>query len=380
MNITKGALLRLLALLAVFGLVAAACGGSSDAADDTAVDDTAADDGAEDTAAEDTAVDDTAADDTATDDEAAAEDDAAMEEDEAMADAGPIKMAIVAPSAQDDLAFTQSMIDSIAASDAEIELSISDGLFVVEDAAAAIRGYAEDGQEVIIVHGTQFGASLIEIAPDFPETTFVWGTASDTQGLDNVFAYYPTAEEGGYVNGVMAAMLSSSGTIGVVGPVEAGDAVAYINGFVEGAEATSDVTVAVTYTGSFSDVALAAEAAQAHLTNGVDILTGTSQSVVGAVGVATENDVPWFGTQANQTPLSPGLVVASQVYHWEFVLDEILALRASGVLGGEIFEINLANGGLVIEFNDGYALPDDVRAAGEAAIAAIADGSIDPVG
>ena len=43
---------------------------------------------------------------------------------------------------------------------------------------------------------------------------------------------------------------------------------------------------------------------------------------------------------------------------------------------GESYEINLANGGEVIEFNDAYKLPADVKAAGEKALAGITDGSI----
>ena len=285
-------------------------------------------------------------------------------------------MAIVAPSASDDLAFSQSMVDSVNALDRDITVQVTDGTFIVEDAAAAIRGYAEDGVDVVIAHGTQFGASLAEIAPDFPDTTFVWGTATDTQGLDNVFAYAPAADEGGYVNGVVAAAISSTGIIGVVGPVEAGDAVSYINGFTTAAEA-GGATVNVTYTGSFGDVALAAEAAEAHLANNADVLTGTAQMVVGAVGVASDAGVPWFGTQSNQTSLDPDLVVASQVYHWEFALEEMLELRDNGTKGGQTFEINLENGGLVIEFNDGFELSDDVKAAADAAIAGIIDGSID---
>jgi len=289
---------------------------------------------------------------------------------------GSIKVAVVAPSASDDLAFTQSMIDAVDALDADIELSVTDGTFVVEEAAAAIRGYAEDGSDIVIAHGTQFGASLSEIAPDFPDTTFVWGTSTDTQGLDNVFAYAPAADEGGYINGTIAAALTESGIIGVVGPVEAGDAVAYIEGFKNGAEAAGADDVRITYTGSFGDVALAAEAAQAHITNGVDVLTGSAQMVVGAVGVATEEGVPWFGNQANQTSLSPDLVVASQVYHWEVFLEDVLELREAGTLGGDVFVLTLENGGLEIEFNDGFELPAGVREAAMQTIQGISSGEI----
>ena len=339
---------RLLAILLALVLVAAACGDDDD--DDATTDD--------DTGAQN--------DDATTDDD--------MTDDDMTGSHSDFTVAIVAPSAVDDVAFTQSMIDAVAA--LGIEPQVTPGTFVIEEAAAALRGYAEDGIDVIIAHGTQYGGSLEEIAPDFPETTFIWGTATDTKGLPNVFAYSPAADEGGYVNGVVAGALTESGTIGVAGPVEAGDAVAYINGFEAGALANGATEVSIVYTGSFGDVALAAETATAHIANGADILTGSAQMVVGAVGVASGEGVPWFGTQANQTALDPNIVVASQVYHWEVVLDDMLALRANGTLGGEVFELTLENGGLVIEFNDDFGLDADIRAAADAAIAGIIDGSV----
>ena len=299
--------------------------------------------------------------------------DAGTDTTEAMAE--PISMAIVAPSAKDDLAFTQSMVESIEVLGDQVDLQITDGTFIVEEAAAAIRGYAEAGVEIIVAHGTQYGGSLAEIAPDFPETTFIWGTASSTDGIPNLHAYFPAADEGGYVLGTIAAALSPSGKIGIVGPVEAGDAVAYIDGFANGARDSGATDVSIVYTGSFGDVSLATETANAHLANGADVLTGSAQMVVGAIGVAAQNDVPWFGTQANQTELAPAIVVASQVYHWENMLQEVLDLRAAGTLGGQVFEINLANGGLVIEFNEAYGLNSAVKDAADAMIAAVADGS-----
>ena len=284
-----------------------------------------------------------------------------------------LSVAVVAPSAKDDVAFTQSMIDSLAR--LGIEPQITDGTFVVEEAAAAIRAYAEDGIDIVIAHGTQYGGSLVEIAPDFPETSFLWGTAEDTQGIENVYAYFPEADQGGYVNGVIAAKLADGADIGVVGPVEAGDAVAYIEGFALGAEANGAST-SIVYTGSFSDVALATETAQAHADNGVAILTGTSQSAVGAVNVATANDLPWFGTQSNTEAWSSDLTVASQVYHWDVVISTMIEQIEDGTLGGEAMGLTLENGGLVMEFNGCFDLDSDVRADAEATIDDIIAGDI----
>jgi basic membrane protein A len=296
-----------------------------------------------------------------------------------MAPMEPLRIAIVAPSASNDLAFTQSIVDAVNVIVAEhpgTEVAVTDGTFIVDDAAAAIRGYADEGYDLVIAHGSQYGGSLEEIAGDFPDTAFAWGTSADTFGLSNVSAYTAASDQGGYVMGVVAALLSQSGVIGVVGPIEVGDAKLYVDGFHNGAVATGDVTVNINYIGSFSDVALASEAAQAHIASGADVLTGSAQMVVGAVGVAQANGVFWFGTQANQTTLAPDLVVASQVYKWEVVLRQILADHAAGTLGGKSYEINLANGGLVIEYNDGFSLPDDLRTAADNTIAGIISGAV----
>ena len=293
--------------------------------------------------------------------------------DEATEPATDLSVAIVAPSASQDLAFTQSMVDAVAA--LGIEPQITDGTFQVEAAAEAIRGYADSGVDVVIAHGTQYGGSLAEIAPDFPETSFVWGTSSETQGLDNVFAYTPAADQGGYVMGTVAAAISESGTIGMVGPIDAGDAALYVAGFVAGAE-SAGANVNVSFTGSFGDVPLATEAATAHVGAGADVLTGTAQHVVGAINVASANDIPWFGTQANQESLAPELVVASQVYHWEVVLTDIFDQIEAGTLGGEVYELTLENNGLVIEFNGCYELEDDIKDSALETIDGIIDGSI----
>ncbi len=359
----------LLALIAVLALVAAACGDSDDdSGDDTAAQ---ADDSGD------------AATDDAGDDAAEGGDDAAEGGDAGGGD-GPFRVAFVSPSAVNDLAFSQSIFDAMTAvqetygGESAFEFAFSDGLFVVEDAAAALRGYAEDGYDLVIAHGSQYGGSLQEIAPDFPDTSFAWGPALDTFDLPNVSSYNSAADEGGFVMGVMAAQMTDN--IGVVGPVEAGEPTDFINAFERGVG--TDAEVAITYTGSFSDVALASEAANSFISNGAEVLTGTSQAMVGAIGAAAEAGVFWFATQTNQNSLSPEYVVANQVYKWEVVLEPIIDGIQGGTLGGFIEEIDLANGGIVMEFNDAAVVddPDGLRALMDETVAGIIAGEIDTEG
>ncbi len=295
-----------------------------------------------------------------------------------------IKIAVIMPSATTDMAFSQSMWSALQqvqkdmGGESAVQLAYTDNLFNVPDAAAAIRDYASKGFDIVIAHGSQYGSSVQDIAPDFPNVTFAWGTDVNTFGMKNVYAYTAAAEQGGYVNGVLAAKLTKSKTIGVTGPVEVGDAKTYIDGFTQGVTSVDpSIKLAKTWTGSFSDVALMTAAAKTHIQAGADILTGSSQSVVGSIGAAKDaGNVLWFGTQADQASLAPQLVVASQVYDWTGMLKDMIGKREAGTLGGSVYTLTLANNGLKIAYNPGYSLPADVKAAGDAAIKGIQDGTI----
>ena len=299
---------------------------------------------------------------------------------------GVFRVAVIMPSNINDLAFSQSMYDALVkiqkdmGGPEKMELVYSESMFVVDDAAAAIRDYASQGFDLVIAHGSQYGSSLREIAPDFPETAFAHGTTVDTfvsEGINNVFAYEAASDQGGFVNGYMAGLLTKSNVIGVVGPIETGDAKLYIDGFINGVKASNpNAQVNVNYIGSFSDVALASEAANTHIQAGADLLTGTAQMVVGAIGVAEENNVLWFGTQSSQTSLAPSVVVANQVYDWTVVLNDIIDLIGDGTYGGKAYKVTLENKGLVMDFNSSYALPADVKQAADDTIKGITDGSI----
>ena len=252
---------------------------------------------------------------------------------------------------------------------------------MVADASTAITDYATKGFDLVIAHGSQYGALLKEIAPKFPKVSFAWGTAADTFGQPNIYAYDAKADQGGYVLGVLASQLTKKDNVGIIGPVEVGDAKLYVEGFKKGlAAGKASAKANVVYTGSFSDVAKFAEAAKTFTTGGADVLTGTSQATAGAIPVAEAASAAWFGTQSNQASLSKKAVVASQVYHWEAAVRDMFAGVEKGTLGGKAFSIDLANKGLVIEYNADYKLDAAAKAKADEAAKGVADGTIKSIG
>jgi len=292
-----------------------------------------------------------------------------------------LKVALITPSATNDLAFSQAMYSAVQSLKARYHLTISvqDNMFVVSDAANAMRQYATAGYNLIIANGSQYGSTVQQLAKQYPNVSFAWGTAGSTFGLKNVYAYQAASNEGGYVQGYMAGLMSKSHVIGIIGPIDVGDAQLYCDGFKAGAlAADKTATVHESFTGSFSDVSLMASAAKSYTSEGADVLTGSSQSVVGAIGVAKAKSAAWFGTQWDQSSLAPSSVVSSQVYNWTVVLSPILSGIDKGKLGGQTFLIQLKNGGEKIAFNPSYNLPAKVKSAGESVMSKIESGAIKP--
>ena len=303
-----------------------------------------------------------------------------------MAQDDAFRVAALMPSAINDLAFSQSMYDGLLAVQAELgeeafQFDVQDSTYIVDDAAVALRDWAVSGDyHLLIAHGSQYGPIVEELAAEFPDVSFAWGTRQDTFGMDNVYSYAAASDEGGYFNGVLAAHLTESRVIGLVGPIEVGDGKLYADGFANGvASVDADIDVNIVFIGSFSDVPLATEAAETHIANGADILTGTAQMAVGSIAAAQENDVLWFGSDSSQDELAGDIGVAYQIYKWDVLLLDMISKIGEGDMGGDYYVLTLENEGLVMEFDQDFELSEELQAVAEATIAAIVSGDITPI-
>ncbi|HBK58918.1 MAG TPA: BMP family ABC transporter substrate-binding protein [Spirochaetaceae bacterium] len=297
-----------------------------------------------------------------------------------------IKIAMIVESTVDDKGWCQSMHDAIMAVQKKygsslVEYSYSEKMKPV-DAGSAARQYVAKGYDIIIGHGAQYKNLILEMAEDFPKTTFAFGTSGEI-GPKNVFTYMPESEETGYINGVIAGLVTKTNIIGLVGPVDGGDAARYNRGFILGVRSVNPkAQVQVAYTGSFGDYVKAAELAHTQIKSGADVLTGSAQQALGALrAVAEYKDKPvwWVGQDTAQLGIPESYkVIAAASYAYEAVVESLIDKRQAGILGGECIPLNFANKGFVYQFNDkvGPVLTSDVRKAAEKAKADISSGKL----
>ena len=302
------------------------------------------------------------------------------------APAAPVKIALIVESTVDDKGWGQSMHDAIVSVQKKygasmVEYSYSEKMKPV-DAGSAARQYAAKGFDIILAHGAQFKNLILELAPEFPKVSFAFGTSAE-KGPANVFTYMPQSEETGYINGVLAGLVTKTNIIGLVGPVDGGDAASYNRGFYLGVKASNPkAEVKVAYTGSFGDYVKAGELAKTHLGAGADVLTGSAQQAIGALRVVAEmKDKPiwWFGQDTAQLALPESYkIISAAGYEYAAVIETLIAKRQAGVLGGESIPLNFKNGGFTFLFNDkvGTVLTPTVKAAGQKALDSFKTGSL----
>jgi basic membrane protein A len=297
-----------------------------------------------------------------------------------------IKIAMIVESTVDDKGWCQSMHDAIVAVQKKygaslVEYSYSEKMKPV-DAGSAARQYVAKGYDIVIGHGAQYKNLMLEMAEEFPKTTFAFGTSGEI-GPKNVFTYMPESEQTGYINGVIAGLVTKTNIIGLVGPVDGGDAARYNRGFVLGVRSVNPkAQVQVAYTGSFGDYVKAAELAHTQIKAGADVLTGSAQQALGALRAVAEykdKAIWWVGQDTAQLSIPESYkVIAAASYAYEAVVENLIDKRQAGVLGGECIPLNFANKGFIYQFNDkvGPVLTAEVRKAAEKAKADISSGKL----
>ncbi len=195
------------------------------------------------------------------------------------------------------------------------------------DAERAIRGYAEEGYDVIVATSFGYGPAVLAVAPQYPEVQFVH--ISGYQVADNVSTGFGKIEEPRYVTGFVAGKMAETGLIGYVAAVPIPEVIRGINAFTLGAQAANpDVTVQVVWTNTWYDPQVESAAAQSLVDLGVDVIA-QHQNTTGPQQVAEAAGKYGVGYNVDMSDQAPGAVLTSAVWNWgsyyTFVAEEILA-------------------------------------------------------
>lgn len=234
--------------------------------------------------------------------------------------------------------------------------------------ASNLRQYARMGYDLVIGHGFEFGDALIQVAQEFPDVYFaqVGGEVGGTH--PNLTSGKFPGGEPGFVVGRLASELTKTNKVGFVGAMEIATIVEEVK-FIEAALATykPEASFKVAYTGSWTDVAAAKEAAKAMIASGVDVLVSIGDAGdVGAVQACQEaaTDIWFIGWSGDRYELGPDVVATSVVENIP-VFVELFGERFLAGGEGIAAYYGIADGALSLgTFGNGF--PADLKAFTEA--------------
>lgn len=301
-------------------------------------------------------------------------------------EAKPLKVALILPGKIDDVSWNQAMYEGMKALEQEyagkIEVTYTEEVYEVADIEPALRDFAAEGYDVIFGHGFQFMEPIIKVAAEFPNTMFALGTGYKT--LPNTCVYDVKLEDGGYLMGTLAGLLTKTNKIGVVGGADVSEIYRGHEAYKHAAKLVNPkVEVQELYTGDWRDAAKAKEGAISMYDSGVDIIWHSGDGIgLGVVDAAKEKNKLAMGNVADQYVLAPQSMLSGIVYNWtpvaKQIIDDILNDNFTN-RNDKFYWLSAENGGVVVaSFHDlDSQVSADVKAKLEEVKKGLAEGTIE---
>ncbi|MEL7648858.1 MAG: BMP family protein [Sedimentibacter sp.] len=257
----------------------------------------------------------------------------------------PLKVALCVSGAVNDMGWNQTAYEGLLAVKEKFgcEIAYTENLGTA-DIAAAFTDYAASGYDIVIGHGFEFGDPALEVASQYPETRFV--ITESEAAAENVASYVMKCEETAFLEGMLAASMTKTGKVGAIGPIQGASLVKIVNGFEDGAKFVNpDIEVQTAWTGSFTDTALAKEAATAMIENGVDVIKHCANECgTGAINSAKDAGIYVIGDSYDQYELAPGTILTSAIYNVPVVIETAVSDVINGEFKGEVRYLGMADG------------------------------------
>jgi basic membrane protein A and related proteins len=214
----------------------------------------------------------------------------------------------------------------------------------IPDIETTLRNYAAHGYDLIIAQGFEWGNPAVKVGKDYPNTKFVvfTGLANST----NVASIFPKQQEGTYLLGALAAMMSKTGVIGFVGGERYPNLLNIFEGYKQGArDINPNVQVLETYLDDWDNSTKGKEAALSQISDGADLLLHVADtSGHGVIQAAKEKGVYALGAISDQNKLASNTVLTSFVLDVEKAFDQAVKMVQTGSFSGQIFKPGLEAG------------------------------------
>ena len=245
----------------------------------------------------------------------------------------------------------------------------------------ALRRFAEDGRNPIVMTGFSWAESLDKVATDFPDLQFA--IVDMVVDKPNIRSIVFKEQEGSYIVGLLAGMASQTKKVGFVGGMDIPLIRRFGCGYVGGAKAGGATEVIQNMTGdtpaAWNDPTKGGEIAKTQIDQGADVIYAAAGGTgVGVLQAAADAGKLGIGVDSNQNGLQPGKVLTSMLKRVDTAVYGAFMDAKDGKLAGGINDLGLKEGGVdyALDENNKDLITPEMKAAAEKAKADIIAGTI----
>jgi basic membrane protein A len=221
------------------------------------------------------------------------------------------KVALLTPGPVSDAGWSAMAYDGLQQIKTQMGATVNNQEATDAKIKDAMRSYAQQGYNLVIGHGFEYNAPELEVAKDFPKTVFVSSSGGGTAPNAGAFRFY--LEQSFYLAGEMAAKMTKTGKVAMIGGISVPSIESTFKAFEAGVKAVNPKVVVIkSYIGSFDDTAKAKQATLAAINEGADfVIHQANAAAQGVFDACKEKGVYAFGSNADQNDNASGAVIAS---------------------------------------------------------------------
>lgn len=197
---------------------------------------------------------------------------------------------------------------------------------------------------------------------------------------DNVASWDMRHDEGAYIAGTLAALMTESGIIGLLGGLPFPNVIRGTEAFKQGAKAANpDVKIIEVYTNDGNNPAKGKEATLSMIDAGADVVYHMANADgLGMIEAAKERGIYAIGCYLDQHEVAPENVLTSNVQDMPRVIVLMYEAVVNGTFEGKIFNPGLADGTVYMapyyEFDN--VIPEEVKEKVNEVTQGIIDGTL----
>ena len=217
----------------------------------------------------------------------------------------------------------------------------------------ALRQLAKQNYDLIMVVGYEHKDTVAAVAGEFPRIKF-GAIDFELQGPNIVSIQY-REQEGDFLMGVLAAMLTKTKYIGVIGGTDIPAIRRIMSGFTQGAAyQEKDVKVFTDFSGTFSDDSVGYKIAMQRYSEGADVIhNAASKCGLGIIRAAKETGKITTGTSGDQRSLAPDNVAGNRPKRVDTAVMMLVDEVEKGTFKAQTLSLGLKENGLSLgPFNE----------------------------